>query len=410
MIAVKTLISISILFAIGMAAAAVAGQDPRTAASLNDPVARLGRQIERGETGLDYVTEDWGYLRSLLEHLDIHVDSQVLVFSKTSFQLSRISPQTPRALYFNDNVAVGAVQDGKVFEVTALDPAQGIIYYTLDTAKVDKPRFERRFEECLNCHGPAHGLIVSSVFPSRDGTPFVTGTFFGGIDHRTPLEDRWGGWYVSGTHGRARHMGNAVAPNPDRPFDLEEQGTQNLTDLSSKVDTTKYVAPASDIVALMTLEHQTHMTNLLLSVSQQFRRSSQTWTADNSRTRLDTALDELVAYMLFAEESPLLDPVKGVSPFTQTFPKRGPFDGEGRTLREFDLRSRLFRYPLSYMIYSETFDAMPASARDGVYRRLYDVLTGKNRDPKFARLSAADRRAVLEIVRDTKKNLPDYWE
>ena len=230
----KTLLHISIFLVILVAAAGMfEGQDSRPAASLNDPVTRLSRQIERGEASLEYRAENWGYLRSLLEHLDIHIDSQVLVFSKTSFQLSRISPRTPRALYFNDNAAVGAVQGGSVFELTSLDPAQGLIYYTMDTAKADKPRFERRFEECLNCHGPANGLIVSSVFPSPEGTPFVTGTFFGGIDHRTLLEDRWGGWYVSGTHGRAHHMGNAVAPNPERPFELEEKGTQNLTDLSS---------------------------------------------------------------------------------------------------------------------------------------------------------------------------------
>jgi hypothetical protein len=237
------------------AAALIFAQTSRSP-DLNDPVARLAKQIQRGEAKLDYRANGWGYLSSLLESLDINIDSQVLVFSKTSFQLSKISPKTPRAIFFNDTTSVGSVQDGSVFELISLDPAQGLVYYTMDTLKTEQPRFERRFGECLNCHGPANGLVVSSVYPAPDGSPFVTGAFFGGIDHRTPFEDRWGGWYVSGTHGASRHLGNAVAPDPDHPFDLEQEGSQNLLTLKAKFDATKYLTPTSDIVALMTLEHQ----------------------------------------------------------------------------------------------------------------------------------------------------------
>jgi hypothetical protein len=384
------------------------GQSSQTPV-LNDPVALLGRQIERGEVKLDYSPSGWGYLPSLLKHLSINIDSQILVFSKTSFQLTKISPKTPRALFFNDSVAVGSVQDGPVFEFTALDPVQGIIFYTLDTEKTETPRFQRRGSECLNCHGPANGLIISSVYPSADGTPFVTGTFFEGIDHRTPIENRWGGWYVSGTHGSIRHLGNAIASDPDHPFDLNQKDTQNLTSLSGKIDTTKYLAPTSDIVALMTIEHQAHMTNLITAVSRQFRRASADGAIERSKKTLDRAVDEMVDYMLFVDEAPLHDSIKGVSTFTETFPDRGPRDKRGRSLRDFDRTQRLFRYPLSYMVYSEVFDAMPAAARARVYRRLYDVLSGTDQDPKFSHLMAEDRRAILEILIDTKPNLPDYW-
>ena len=264
---------------------------------LQNPVARLARQIETGEVKLDFRTDDWGYLRSLLNHLDINVDSQVLVFSKTSLQFAKISPATPRAIYFNDNVSVGAVQNGPMFELTALDPAEGIVYYTIDTQNAETPRFERRSSECLMCHAPAGGLVVSSVYPAPDGTPFVTGSFFGGVDHRTPLEKRWGGWYVTGKRGSVGHMGNAVAPDPELPFDLE-QTTPNLTELSSKIDVLKYLAPTSDIVALMILEHQTRMTNLIVNTGQQFRRASESWSPDKSiNAKLDAAIEELVAYM-----------------------------------------------------------------------------------------------------------------
>jgi hypothetical protein len=150
--------------------------------NLNDSVSLLAKRIEHGDTNLEYASDGWGYLRSLLKQLDLNIESQILVFSKTSFQLANISPKTPRAIFFNDKVAVGSVQEGKVFELISVEPTQGLVYYTMDTQKVDKPRFERRFSECLNCHGPSNGLVVSSVYPSEDGTPFVTGTFFEGME------------------------------------------------------------------------------------------------------------------------------------------------------------------------------------------------------------------------------------
>ena len=384
------------------------GQNPAKA-TLHDPVSELAKRVESGDIKLDYASNGWGYLPSLLKQLDLKVDSQILVFSKTSFQLTKISPKTPRAIYFNDRVALGAVQEGTVFELASVDPAQGLVFYTMDTERAATPRFERRYSECLNCHGPANGLVVSSVYPSTDGTPFVTGTFFEGIDHRTPLENRWGGWYVSGTHGAVHHMGNAIAPDRDHPFDLEQEGTQNLTSLAGKFDVTKYLATTSDIVALMTLEHQAHMTNLINAVSQQFHLALNNGTIEKSKVSLGRAIEQTVDYMLYVDEAPLHDPVKGVSTFTATFPKQGPRDKEGRSLRDFDLQRRLFRYPLSYMIYSEIFDAMPVDARDRIYQRLYDVLSGKDQSSKFSHLSAADRRAILDILLDTKKDLPDYW-
>jgi hypothetical protein len=279
----------------------------------------------------------------------------------------------------------------------------------MDTEKIEAPRFERRSNECLICHAPAGGLVVSSVFPSADGTPLVTGTFFAGVDHRTPLEERWGGWYVSGTHGSTRHMGNAVAPDPGRPTDLEESGTQNLRSLESKIDTSKYMTSTSDIVALMTVEHQTHMTNHITGLSRLFWQAYNNGNLEKMKPGLEKAVDQIVDYMLFVGEAPLREPVQGVSSFTATFPQRGPRDRYGRSLRDFDLQRRLFRYPLSYMIYSEIFDAMPATARERVYQRLFDVLSGKDRNPKFAHLSDSDRNAILEIIRDTKTGIPDYW-
>ena len=377
----------------------------------DDPVARLESQIEKGEVKLEFQRNRWGYLPRLLNQLGVNTDSQVLVFSKTSFQAERVSPARPRAIYFNDNVSVGFVQGGEALELASLDPKQGVIFYTLDARNSAAPNVSRR-DDCLNCHrGPqtlgVPGRMISSLYPrgmrgSLHAVSFLT-------DHRTLLEDRWGGWYVTGTLGAQRHMGNAI-PSALQPDAIDPRDFQSLTSLDEKFDTSAYLSPTSDVVALMTLEHQTRMTNLITRIGWEFRIAREDRKLEASRGQLDSAVEEMVTYMLFADEAPIREPIEGVSTFTKTFPQRGPRDKQGRSLRDFDLQKRLFRYPLSYMVYSEAFEGMPAIAQERVYQRLYDVLTGRDTDRKFARLSAEDRRAVLEILRDTKPNLPAYWK
>jgi hypothetical protein len=356
------------------------------------------------------------------------VESQVLVFSKTSFQAERISPSRPRALYFNDSTAVGAVHSSDLLEFASVDPRLGEVFYTLDQKKVDKPHFERRDNSCLQCHdlgGPTlgvPGLIVRSVYPDASGMPvFQAGDFY--TDDRSPLKDRWGGWYVTGTHGEMSHMGNAVVKDPANPEKLEGAAGLNVTDLSRKFDTSAYLTPNSDIVALMTLEHQARMTNLITRVGYETTIAMNGQAAFNlayhqpadeiseiARHRIDSAVEELVQYMLFVDAAKLDAPIKGTSGFTEEFPKAGLRDRMGRSLRDFDLQTRLFRYPLSYLIYTDAFDRMPAAARDRIYRRLFDVVSEKEKSLRYAKLSAADRRAILEILIDTKKGLPDYWK
>jgi hypothetical protein len=226
-------------------------------------------------------------------------------------------------------------------------------------------------------------------------------------DHRTPLGDRWGGWYVNAVRGEQRDRANAVAPDPAEPMALEIEGRQNLTSLRKEFNTTGYLTPVSDIVALMTFEHQTQMTNLITRLGWEARIAQH---AAGQAGDLSADIEGLVAYMLFADEAPLPEPVQGVSSFAMTFPRRGPRDRHGRSLRDFDLQKRMFRYPLSYMIYSAAFDSLPDIIRERVYRRLYEVLSGTDQDRKFARLSDNDRRCILQILRDTKPGLPGYWQ
>lgn len=381
--------------------------------ALDDRVTRLIHDLQHGKTKLVPKSDGTGYLTSLLDALKVNADSQVMVFSKTSFQASRISPKNPRAVYFSDDVTVGYVRGSNLLEVAALDPRQGVIFYSFDQ-DADPPRFDRR-DVCLQCHESkgtlgVPGLLVASVYPDADGMPAFMGAQML-TDHRSRFEERWGGWYVTGTHGEMRHLGNAVGHERDHPDVLDTRGTLNLTTLAKRFDPTGYLSQVSDIVALMTLEHQTRMTDLMIRVGWEARIAEHDGKNDEvERTRFEADLESLLAYMLFTDEAPLEAKVEGVSTFTKTFGERGPRDRQGRSLRDFNLRTRLFQYPLSYMIYSQAFDSMPGGVRSRLYQRLFDVLTGKDRNPRFQRLSAEDRRALLEILRDTKPDLPSYWK
>jgi len=347
-------------------------------AGTNDPAARLAS----GNIHLEFRSDGTGYLASLLDYFGINPDSQGLVFSKSSAQAPKISPRNPRAIYFNDEVAVGYVRGSSSMEVAAIDPVRGPIFYTLTSDDSGKPSLKRG-GTCLHCHHGAStlgvpGIFIGSVFPNSDGMPARSKAII--TDHRTPFADRWGGWYVNAAHGEQRDRANAVAPDPAAPEDLQK--------LVMRFAPAGYLSTTSDIVALMTFEHQTQMTNFITRLG---------WKARMGEGSLDSDLEAMVRYMLFLDEAPLREPIEGVSTFTHTFPERGPRDSQGRSLRDFDLKTRLFRYPLSYMIYSRAFDALPDPVRMRVYRRLRDELAARN------------QLDVIAIVRATKSGLPDFW-
>ena len=394
-----------------------------TTRPVSDPVAKLQKRLDRGEAKLEY-HPDFGYLVSVLRNLRAPVSSQVLVFSKTSFQAARIYPRMPRALYFNDGVAVGFVRGGDVLEIAAVDPSQGVIFYTLDQWRSTAPQFVRR-DDCLQCHYNGStlgvpGLLVRSVYPDMTGVPlYPRGAFI--TDHRSPLKERWGGWYVTGTHGKQTHLGNVVYERGNSPARDTPSGN-NVTDLRRHLDTEAYLSPHSDIVALMVLEHQTRMQNLITRVAFETRMAVASQIAidkelkrpggelnEGTKRRIHAAADELAAYMLFAGETPIESKIAGTSDFAAEFTKEGPRDHKGRSLRQLELTRRMFQYPCSYLIYSEAFDNLPDPARDRVYQRLWEVLTGKDTSPAFAHLSMADRHAIFEILLETKRGLPGYW-
>jgi hypothetical protein len=395
-------------------------------APVHDPVAQLQSRIQAGTVSLGHDNHQ-GYLSAVLQRLGVPISSQVLVFSKTSFQRSRISPETPRAIYFNDEVYVGFVQGGEVLEFSAVDPDLGATFYLLEQAKTSSPSFLRQTHDCLQCHASGKtldvpGHMVRSVYPEESGQPaFNAGTF--STSHESPLHERWGGWYVTGTHGKQTHMGNVLVTDRASPEKLELKAGANVTDLSGRFDTSAYLSPRSDIVALMVLEHQVKMHNLITLANYQTRIAVQYSRAINkalgepedaisesTARRFQAPAEDLVKYLLFVDEAELSEPIGGTTSFASDFQARGPCDHQGRSLRELDLKTRLFKYPCSYLIYSRAFDALPGPVRDHVYRRLWEVLSGQDSSPAFARRTAAERQAILQILRKTKTGLPDYWK
>ena len=385
-------------------------------------VERLARRLEAGLQELAFDPEA-GYLPGLLAALDIPVSSQTLVFSKTSFQDELISPRTPRAIYFGEQAYVATIPGAPIVEITSMDPERGPVFYTLEQDAERVPRFTRRDDECLQCHVSSRtrgwpGNLVRSVHPDASGLPILrSGTE--AVTHATPFEKRWGGWYVSGTHGSARHRGNAVAAESTERVD-EEDGA-NVVDLTGFFDTERYLAPHSDIVALMVFEHQAEMHNRLARAAYEVRlaldRQEETnrFLGEPPGTRrpsteriLESQAANLLRYLLFEKEVRLAAPIRGTSTFAAEFQAKGPRDRQGRSLRDLDLRTRLFRNPCSYLIYTPAFDALPAELLEVVYRELWSVLTAAPGDDGW-RLTKFERDAVREILLATKEGLPDTW-
>ena len=266
------------------------------------------------------------------------------------------------------------------------------------------------------------GHIVRSVFPDERGYPIAQlGSRV--IGHTNPLKERWGGWFVTGTHGKEQHLGNQLFTERDQLEKLDLNLGANITSLEKKVNLIGYLSSHSDIVALMLLEHQTQMHNLLTRLQYETKLALHHNEAmnealqrpkgdlsDSTKRRINNAVDEALKYLLFVEEVKLTAPIAGTSNFAAEFSTQGVKDKQGRSLRDFDLQQRMFRYPCSYLIYSEAFDALPKPALDLLYRKLWLVLTGQAQEKAFAGISLADRKAVLEILRGTKKNLPEYFQ
>lgn len=373
---------------------------------------------------------DLDAMRAVLRQLKIPESSQTLVFSKTSVQKDRISATNPRALYFNDECYAGWVPGG-LMEFAIIDPILGPIFYLLDFHRPDRPapRLDRP-QACLDCHGSnmtnrLPGVMIRSVFPDKDGgVLYQAGTSL--IDHTSPIDTRWGGWYVTGTHGTLTHRGNAFAiTGPDTSnIRLDTSKSLNITSLESFFPVKNYAAATSDIVALMVLEHQVMMTSRLVEASYDVRAAI--IRQKDLRAELgDPPTDELVGTariiadshatkildaLLFKNEAEFPQGgIKGDEKFQSDFRAAHRSTADGRSLTEFHLGNRLFKNRCSYMIHSRLWASLPAPFLTLLQDRLLAILTAENPPAAYSHLSPAERQNILAILRETLPNLPANW-
>ena len=382
--------------------------------------ARLQERLDKGEVKLEWKAPR-GYLDSVLAALDIDPSSQSLVFSKTSLQINWISEKTPRAIYFDDENYVAWVDGAPTLEMMGVDSEKGPVFYTLDnrnpTAAV---RLDRETLRCLNCHdsfslsggGVPHFLMVST----NAGVEGDVAQRSASIDtsDSTPMKDRWGGWYVTGHDGNQPHLGNIVIRSQQDLDRIDQLRRPDIDTLKGLFDTQPYLTDKSDVVALVVLAHQVTIHNLITRANYKSRRfvtheidpaqnPSPTWADFSPKMRkvMKAILEPLVRGLLNADAAPFTAPMAGNSGYDAWFQKQGPKDPRGRSLREFDLKTRLFKYPLSYLIYSDGFEGLPDYAKRYIFTRLAEILRGQDQSPAFAKLSATDRKAILEILTAT---------
>lgn len=406
----------------GRAVAADAFEEPPirySARTPRDRVAALQARIARGEwrpTG-----DAPAQLAALLRELDVPISSQLLVFSRTSLQRTRIRPDHPRAIYFNDSCYVGWVPGGLI-EVTAIDPELGPVFYAFSPAAAarGRPAFERE-ADCLRCHGGTFvrdvpAVFARSVFPAADGEPLLRqGTVV--VDYRTPFAERWGGWYVTGRHGLALHRGNQTAREEGDALVFDPAAGANVTDLAGRLDLSAYPVRTSDIVALLVFEHQLAVQNAITRAGFATRRmidyqrnlqrafhepESDEPSYDSVRSVVSGAAREVVDALLAHGEATLPDGVAGDPAFSAAFEAAGPRTASGASLRELALAGgRVFRNRCSPLIYSEAFLGLPVPLLRGIYKTLHAALESPEGAERYRHLDAAERARLTVILRET---------
>jgi hypothetical protein len=364
-------------------------------------------------------------LQWLLDELGIPVESQLLVFSKTSLQRDLINPETPRVLYFSDEAYVGWSVTGS-FEVAIFDAKLGATFYLLDQhATKEEPLFERS-GDCLLCHSRHEhtpSLRTRSVFPDANGEP-LSGSGGSNIAPSTPLAERWGGWYLTGTKDPFQHRANLTGKKVEDFEGPNAMPTRNLTSLEGVVDTRRYLLKTSDVVPMLMHDHQVHVHNVLSTANQDARIALHRWPAMREILGLpkdappqgscvvvfDSQAEKILDALLCRDEAPW--PAEGLQSdgvFAKAYAKTRKPDTKGRSLRDLDLRTRLFTYRCSPLIYSQSFATLPKELRDIVLLRLSSGLRAFPPSPSFGHLADDERVAIHEILTATLPDLPAGW-
>ena len=390
-----------------------------------DAMARLQSRIASGE--LAFAGSEQQVLQTLLNELGVSVESQILVFSKTSLQRGRIRPDRPRALYFSESAYVGWVPTGLI-EVVTIDPQLGPVFYSFEipSARGGTPKIERD-ADCLRCHGGTFvrdipGVFARSLFPDASGEPMLRhGSLV--VEDETPFEQRWGGWYVTGYHGPENHRGNVLGSErgDQLVFELERARPD---DLSPYFDPSSYLRNRSDVVALLVFEHQLTVQNSLTRAGLMSRKMiayqhglqkafkepiTDEPAYDSVKSVFATTVQDLVDRLLFRNAAPLPEGVTGDEAFRKSFVKNAPRSSAGLALKDFQLRDRIFAHRCSFLIYSESFRALPEGLKNRVLDRLQAAL--RSRDPKdrYAYLGVDEKERIFQILIETHPDAKARW-
>jgi hypothetical protein len=368
-----------------------------------DPVAALNKSLRANRaSGWKEYHPTFGYLPAVLEMLGVPVSSQMLVFSKTSVQRSFIDSGNPRALYFSDDVYVGFIPGAPDLEIAAVDPSLGTVFYTVSQDNSEPVRF-RRNDDCLNCHASARtmgvpGFVVRSL-DTDAAAEIVAGTDTNNVTHCTPINERWGSWFVSNAPQDWEHRGNTVSSGDTRTPIPNER-------LNRVFSSPLYPSKGSEVLPLLLHDHQTHMHNYITRLGME----GQERIASYGHLRyLQVQIVAFLRYLLFVEEAPLASPINASENFIEAFQRNAKRDSKGRSLKDLDLKTRLFRFPCSFLLDSEAFRKMPAMVREAILAKLHQVLLGENPDRTFESLSLPDRQAILEILKATAPDLTAGW-
>ena len=394
----------------------------------NDAVTRLQAALASGS--VKFTGRDREVLSKLLQELKVPVESQVMVFSKTSLQRQRISPDHPRAIYFSDDCYIGWVPSG-LAEVITIDPKLGPIFYQLDpnAAHSDAAPGFKRDSDCLRCHGGTFvrdipGLFVRSLHTDVNGEMLLQGGSQV-VDFRTPFTNRWGGWYVTGQHGSALHRGNVFTEEKGNELAVDFKRGANVTNLNKFFDTGRYLADGSDIVALLVLEHQTAMQNTITRAGMNCRRmleyqqallrelketSTNEFAYESVRNVFTGAVQDVVDDLLFCGEAELPAGVQGSPAFQAAFQANARRSPAGQSLKDFSLKGHLFQNRCSYLIYSDSFLALPTQLKKRVYARLENILRAPVAEPRYAYLGSEERARILSILHRTQPEFQAFLE
>lgn len=367
-----------------------------------DAFTRFAARLESGEQALPRGGGgEREFLEALLRALDIPASSQLLLFSTTSLQLSRISPSTPRALYFNDEVYLGYVQGGRI-EIAALDPDLGVVFHIFDLPRGSEPLRVERATRCMNCHagdetGFIPGLLSKSVAPGAGGGSLDS--FRRGITgHGTPWAERFGGWHVTGAGSFTNHWGNALGQFVDGEL------RRIALPPGERFRFETYPVATSDLLAHALHEHQVGFVNRAVEALYRTRAALHLGggnVPESSRAELDAAARELVRYLLFADETPLpAGGIEGDPAFKQAFAQGRRAVG-GLALRDLDLRTRLLKHRCSYMVHSSLFEALPPPMKSRVLTGLRAALDPRAPSEDGRHLPAPERAVILGILEGT---------